>query len=66
MTDIYKTILKKYPKSIIKKPINPKYISNNCIFITFLSIKNSGSERPTTAIINARPVQSGIHLTISA
>lgn len=66
ITKNYKTILKKYPKSIIKNQTKPKNIKSNWIFITFLSIKNSGSESPTTAIIKARPVQSGIHFEISA
>jgi hypothetical protein len=32
--------------------------------MTFFNIKNSGRESPTTAIIKARPVQSGTHFTI--
>jgi hypothetical protein len=62
----YKTKLKKYPKSIIKNPIIQKNVKSNFIFITFFSIKNSGSESPTTAIIKAIPVQSGIHFEIRA
>jgi len=41
-------------------------MSNNFVFITFLSIRNSGRDKPTTAIINANPVPNGIHFAINA
>lgn len=44
----------------------PKNVSRSGSFITFLRIRNSGSDSPTTAIINARPVPRGTHLTINA
>jgi hypothetical protein len=39
---------------------------SNLVFITFLSIKNSGNDKPTTAIIKANQVPSGIHFAINA
>jgi hypothetical protein len=60
----YNITLKKYPNIIIKKPTNPKNIRSNLVFITFFKIRNSGNERPTTAIIKARPVHKGIHFAM--
>ena len=34
--------------------------------MTFFNIRNSGSDKPTTAIINANQVHNGIHLAINA
>ena len=34
--------------------------------MTFLSIRNSGRDKPTTAIINASHVPNGIHFAINA
>ena len=43
-----------------------KKINKSLSFITFFKIKNSGKDNPTTAIINAKPVPSGIHFAINA
>jgi len=57
--------LKIYPKIIIKNPTNQKNVSNNFVFITFLSMRNSGRLSPTTAIIKARAVHIGIQVIIN-
>ena len=48
---------------IIKNHTKPKKINNNLNFITFFKIRNSGKLSHTTAIIKAKAVQSGIHLS---
>jgi hypothetical protein len=50
---------------IIKKVTIQKYVSNNFIFITFLRIRNSGKDRPITAIIKASAVPIGTPFAIS-
>jgi len=47
-------------------PIVQKKINKSLSFITFFKIKNSGKDNPTTAIINANQVPSGIHFAIKA
>lgn len=51
---------------MIDIPTIPKNIRSSLIFITFLRIRNSGKDKPTTAIINASHVPSGIHFAMSA
>lgn len=63
---IYITTLKKYPRIIIKNQTTQKKVKSSFIFITFLSMRNSGKLSPTTAIIKASPVPRGIHFTMSA
>ena len=63
---VYNTILKKYHNIIMDIPTTPKKMSSNLVFMTFLSIKNSGNDKPTTAIINANHVPNGIHFAINA
>lgn len=58
--------MKIYPEIIIDRVTIPKNASNNLIFITFLRMRNSGSDNPTTAIIKAKPVPRGIHFAMSA
>lgn len=41
-------------------------MSNNFVFMTFLRMRNSGRDKPTTAIINANHVPNGTHLAINA
>lgn len=45
---------------------SPKNVRRSGSFITFLRIKNSGSDSPTTAIIKARPVPRGTHFAMRA
>ena len=62
----YITTLKKYPRIIIKNQTIPKKVRRSFVLIIFFKIKNSGKLSPTTAIINASPVQRGIHFVIRA
>jgi hypothetical protein len=50
---------------IIKPATIQKYVSNNLIFITFLSIRNSGKDNHITAIIKASAVPIGTPFAIS-
>jgi hypothetical protein len=63
---IYNTALKKYHNTIMDNPTTAKKVRSNFIFMTFFNIRNSGRDKPTTAIIKASQVPRGIHLAINA
>ena len=58
----YKTRLNKYPEKIINNVIVPKNTPIRRHFITFLRSVASGKDNPTTAIIKAKAVPTGIPL----
>ena len=58
-------MLNKYPVNVIAKNRIPTKIISSFNLMTFLSIIISGSERPITAIMNARAVPIAIPLDVS-
>ena len=56
----YSIILYNLPSRIINRVINPKKIPINRHVITFFNNVASGSESPTTAIIKAIAITSGV------
>ena len=53
-------MLKRKPDKMIKSAVVPKNMHRSFQFITFLSSVASGSDRPTTAIMNAIAVPIGM------
>ena len=62
----FNTKLNKYPVKIIPIPTTLANMTMSRVFITVLSIMNSGSESAVTAIINARVVPMDTPFSVSA